>query len=410
MENHTNKVNEIVLNIRSLLDVERIYCIQNDALAGFLYRFIIVIGNTSKDIGNQIQPIVFKLQQEHRGYCFKIYSLTYINTQLKELNVYFLNNCLNENLVFQNLETNLAWAYPIEDRIILSEKIKKSFKRDIERLNSFKKGVAFFRKRENLAQSAFMLHQCFEQGYRILERIVCGKVKVCHSIKNHQAYVLRYLPSFDGMFHIDNEQETTLLDKLDAAYSESRYTHNYQINKQEIEKLAKRLNKFIGEVKRSFNKELCRFKQIASNQETFNSVEMKADNIKDRKLNKHPEKEQMKILEGLKAQILKTGNILKPTQEIWNEKPMYKAEIRMSNEFELILKIESIIQLCVFTLEGEGTYSSETLYEYNSDQPSKHRNSAICTALELVLTMLPKREMISYREILERLVDYESNS
>ena len=82
---------------------------------------------------------------------------------------------------------------------------------------------------------------------------------------------------------------------------------------------------------------------------------------------------------------------------------MRKLEIRVSNEYELILKIESIIRLCIFTLQGEGTYSTSELYKFDSDIPVNHRNAAICTALEFVLPMLPKREIVSYMDILEML-------
>lgn len=131
--------------------------------------------------------------------------------------------------------------------------------------------------------------------------------------------------------------------------------------------------------------------------------------MKNKKAKRQSEKEQLKILNELTAYASRTKGLLKPTKEIWNGEPMYKTEIRMCNEFELILKIESIIRLCVFTLEGEGTYSSETLYNYDSDVPTKQRNSAICTALELVLTMLPKWEIAGYVEMLEKLSAIESD-
>lgn len=111
----------------------------------------------------------------------------------------------------------------------------------------------------------------------------------------------------------------------------------------------------------------------------------------------------MKILNELKEYVERADGLLKPTKEIWNGEPMRKLEIRVSSEYELILKIESIIRLCVFALQGEGTYSTSELYKFDSDIPMKHRNAAICNALEFVLPMLPKREMISYMEILERL-------
>lgn len=127
--------------------------------------------------------------------------------------------------------------------------------------------------------------------------------------------------------------------------------------------------------------------------------------------NDKSKKGPQEILNELKeyAAKAKAKGLLRPTKEIWNGEPMRKLEIRVGNEFELMRKIESIIRLCVFTLEGEGTYSTSELYKFDSDVPIQQRNSAICTALEFVLPMLPKREMAIYMGILERLSAFESD-
>lgn len=110
-----------------------------------------------------------------------------------------------------------------------------------------------------------MLHQTFEQGYRILERFICGRVKICHSIKNHQSYVLKTLDKIGGMFQTESDVDSRLLDLLEDAYSSARYTHGYRITKNELEQLSQRLSLFTKDIKALFHRELSIFKNNIDN-------------------------------------------------------------------------------------------------------------------------------------------------
>lgn len=124
---------------------------------------------------------------------------------------------------------------------------------------------------------------------------------------------------------------------------------------------------------------------------------------------KTKKKKQLKIFKNVQERISKTNGILKLTDEIWDGEPLYKAEIRMHNHYELMLKIQSLIKLCAFTLDGEGTYFTSSLFSQYTDANTEDRNTSVCIVLELILTMLPKREMVCYDEILEMLSEVNNN-
>lgn len=124
---------------------------------------------------------------------------------------------------------------------------------------------------------------------------------------------------------------------------------------------------------------------------------------------KTKKKKQLKIFKNVQERISKTNGVLKLTDEIWDGEPLYKAEIRMRNYYELMLKIQSLIKLCAFTLDGEGTYFTSSLFSQYTDANTEDRNTSVCIVLELILTMLPKREMVCYDEILEILSEVNNN-
>ncbi|MCR8667536.1 hypothetical protein NO995_07580 [Aestuariibaculum sp. M13] len=223
-------------------------------------------------MSEQIIALINSILQQYPDYSCRVFTFSYACSQAQQGNLYFLNYCHEKHLVFKVNEKNQIMALPDTKLTKLIENIKKDFKGDMSRMKAFKKGFHYFREQKQLPQSAFMAHQTFEQGYRILERFICGKTKICHSIKNHQTYVLKSLNKIEGAFHIESDLDSKLLDLLEDAYSSARYTNNYDIGKQDIEQLSQKLGLFIKEVEFLFNYELSNFEQNVkeNNLNTYN--------------------------------------------------------------------------------------------------------------------------------------------
>lgn len=71
---------------------------------------------------------------------------------------------------------------------------------------------------------------------------------------------------------------------------------------------------------------------------------------------KTKKKKQLKTLQDLKELVSKAKGKLKHTDQFWDGEPLQKAEIRMRNYYELLLKIDALIKVCVFTIDGKGSY------------------------------------------------------
>ncbi|GGK20647.1 hypothetical protein GCM10007962_13440 [Yeosuana aromativorans] len=253
------QLNEVIAKIVEAIDVEGIYLNKGTSRNLFRYRINIIMGRSLKVDVEHIMPVINSVFLDYEDFGYRVFTFSHAQSELLHGNLYFLNNCHKKYLVYKTTQNISIWNYPKEEPPKLFEKIKQDFKRDMSRMKSFKKGIQFFRAQRSLSQSAFMMHQTFEQGYRILERFICGKTKICHSIKNHQTYVLNSLNELQGMFLPESDAETGLLDLLEDAYSSARYSHSYKITDRELDQLSQKLGSFIKEIKSLFNEELSVF-------------------------------------------------------------------------------------------------------------------------------------------------------
>ena len=241
IENNTEKAQEqltkIITDIIAIVEVESMYLIQGTLHHSYTCQINIILKLSTKESITCLLPVIQKVFSNQDTFSFRVFSFAYAQEQLLEGNLYFLNNCHPDNLVYQTNHENFIWSYPKRVSGDLVEKIKQNFKRDMSSMKSFTSGMHYFRKENKLTQSAFMIHQSFEQGYRILERFVGGRIKVCHSIKNHQAYVLKSLKDLESMFDVTSTAEMELLDLLEEAYTKARYCPNYRITEKQLDQL-----------------------------------------------------------------------------------------------------------------------------------------------------------------------------
>lgn len=262
------ELNEIIAKIVEVIEVERIYLNKGASHQSFIYRLHIITKASQKDNIEAIRPVLESIFLNKENFTYQVFPFSYVNHELQQGNLYFLNNCHKDNLLYKTPQDTSIWNYPNQDSNKLVEKIKQDFKRDMSRVKSFKKGIYYFRTQNHLSQSAFMMHQAFEQGYRLLEKFICGRVKICHSIKNHQNYVLKSSHKLESMFLVESDAETKLLDVLEDAYSSARYSYNYTITEKELDQLSQKLGLFIKDILCLFKEELCIFKTIGLQDDT----------------------------------------------------------------------------------------------------------------------------------------------
>lgn len=314
----------------------------------FKHRLDILARPSQRDFPEQVRPVIDAIMIPYPDVGYSVFTTNYARKEAQEGNLYFLNNCNRDSIVYKNGGDNSPIILPDMEPTKLYETAKSEFKRNMARMKSFRKGASYFRELGNLPQSAFMLHQTFEQGYRILERFICGRIKICHSIKNHQGYVLKMLDKLGGTFQMESDIDSKLLDLLEDAYSSARYTNSYTITKNELEQLSQKLSLFTKDIKTLFHRELSIFKLNIDNG-IFNH------------------KEELD---------LETPNSHRTTAE------HYARRLEFDNSFEMLCKARSLLLLGVTCLQEDV-------------EPPVHVNGFdynIVEVLQLAIELLPLKE------------------
>ncbi|MBN4082909.1 hypothetical protein JYT50_00825, partial [bacterium AH-315-A23] len=156
--NNSKTLKQITSRILKIVDVERIYLNKGAREHAFEYRLNIITSQLSKDIASQIYPVIEMIFEEYPNYAYRFFSLQFVNQELYNGNLFFLNNCSDEELVYENLHSNSHWAYPLLNYHKVYEKAKSDFKKDICKIKSLKEGIKFYLSRNDFSQTAFMIH------------------------------------------------------------------------------------------------------------------------------------------------------------------------------------------------------------------------------------------------------------
>src|SRR5690606_1016757 len=146
---------------------------------------------------------------------------------LNDNNLFFVYSCQWEHCIYKDAtaEVDVFFEYHLQPKTLSI--IKARFDKEKHKIAAFMDGADFFVKQGNLAQAAFMLHQCMELWYRYAGLFLMGKERKSHSIKELQTYLRAFSPSLGHLFDTEKEEEQQLIKLLDEAYITTRYGNSY---------------------------------------------------------------------------------------------------------------------------------------------------------------------------------------
>lgn len=196
------------------------------------------------------------------------YALLFANELDKQLetgNLLFSSFCTPNHLVYDICQT----AFPLT----LSKRIEKvienaclEFYSGYRRAKSFFKGANFYFDECDYNFSLFMLHQTMEQSLRTIIFAVNNQDIRTHSLIELKQHLKKCAPNLQWFFLDVNEK---LMPLLEGAYSGCRYINNYGVAKTDVELLIGIVQKFLIELKETFEAMLESFipKQFSINNE-----------------------------------------------------------------------------------------------------------------------------------------------
>ncbi len=334
----------------------------------FRFRWNIIIDAPKNDINNKFLPVIQGLFLDHQYHFHNLFSHDYAKTELANGNLYFINHCRTEHLIFGNQEIGFPWN---QHEDLTNEKVQKKIEEDfrtsMEGSFAFQKGFKYFMSNNNLSQAAFMAHQGFELGYRVLEGFLCGKVKICHKIEVHQRFLEKNIHRTRGMFNLEENLEMELLELLDRAYSGSRYENSFHIERDQLDILEQKLESFLDEIRQLFQEEL---------------ELLQTYNTSGKKISVEPQnKEAPNLLDTIRQLSKENFAMMRPANRR-TKKGYYLNHVYVHSHFSIFYTLKSTLNVCILALDEQCDMTLDI----------KNIKEDVKTVLEFAKNLIPLEE------------------
>ncbi len=179
------------------------------------------------------------------------HGMDYLNTELEEGN-YFFTDIIKEGIrLYHSKKYVLSKPRPL----LIQNRIKKAelyFEKWIKGANSFLIDYQHGFDRADYSKAAFELHQAAERYYMTMLLVFTDYKPKTHDLDELHVKACRQDARFKAVFPRQTEEEERMFNLLKKAYIDSRYKIAYEIKKEELEYLSKRV-----ELLRDLTEEVC---------------------------------------------------------------------------------------------------------------------------------------------------------
>lgn len=341
-------ITKLVSKIVKQVNVNRVYLIIGDNESHSQYSFIIIIEDMAKRFKWRVKEILNESLKEYTNYSAHFFTLHYIQNVTSEGNTFFLNHCTTEKLIYYHHNYNEGWLFHNVNLSTFIIKARENFLNQEEKILGFKKGADLFLEEKNYGHAAFMLHQTIEHSFLAAEYFLMGKTFTGHLISDHQTFMGNVHKEFENIFPRENETNTNLLNKLNRAYSDSRYTFNYQIKIEQILEINKRAEVLIQLLKAYVEAEIKRCERLLKRKTTNQRIENK--DFKNEPKIKNIENDESVLK---KIQKLGKENFMTLTPIGGIRKGYYLNYARVYDYLELFSLLQSTLNVCILALEEQ---------------------------------------------------------
>ncbi len=382
---------KLLLCIVKSVNVNHVYLLKRTHESTPEYSFIIIIEEMAKRFKKRARATLEELFAGHSEYDFYLFTLHIISKETNNGTTFFLNNCTEENLVYYNNIYDKQWLFKHVDLHSIVETSKQNFLKEKERITSFNKGASLFLKEKNYGQAAFMLHQSIELGFMVAERYLMGFSFKGHLISDHQNFIGNVAPEFGSLFPRSNEEETTLLNKLNNAYTKTRYALNFKISKEQVLSIEKKSEKLMDLLAVTIEAEIAKCKNV------LRSVYFSEDNSSSIPTSQKPKSDSSKLEEiyQLSKQNLK---LLSPIGAI--QEGYYLNYVRVYDYVQLFDTLKSLLNVCILALDEQQDYTINI----------SNKESDVKKVLEFSKNLIPLEEGNYLDRMRELILSKEDNS
>ena len=163
-----------------------------------------------------------------------------VNRQLEEGRYFFSDIKKQGILLYDNEEFELAKARVLSSRE-RSKIAQLGYDHWFDKGSKFLLGAQFYLGRAFWNEAAFLLHQATESFYNTILLVFSGYKPKLHDIKKLRKRTNGYHKDLFKAFPLNTSDQRECFDLLRRAYIEARYSKDYEISKEQLEYLMRRI-------------------------------------------------------------------------------------------------------------------------------------------------------------------------
>jgi predicted nucleotidyltransferase len=175
--------------------------------------------------------------------CIITHNIQYVNEMLRQGQYFFSDISKEGILIYDSKKSELEKVKKKKSPEERQKKAAKDFENWYKSANSFWISFKNAFDRDDYIHAAFQLHQVVERLYSAILLVFTTYRPKLHDIKKLGKLAAAHDPKLITVFPKGTDEEIRLFNLLKSAYVDSRYDENYNITREELEWLAKRVNK-----------------------------------------------------------------------------------------------------------------------------------------------------------------------
>lgn len=327
-------------------------------------------GNHSTSMEDKIMEMKSNFEPDHQ-YTIVIYPMSYAISLFKEYNLFFIQHCQKENLIYQLKDSSME-ELEVEDLEFTFENISEQF--DNQLLSCFYYYDAALENRDdgNLVKALINLQAYHKSLFDIAALFHLGYKFKTGSILELQNLMAPYDKKLGNIYNKHSNEELQLLKLLDQVSGEATLL-NSTLNENQIELLIAKASRTREATVELFSSQIKAAKLSFEKFDKLRTLTQTEKNQDYQKIRQHVQQ-----LVNRKIMELRPGH----------NKTYYKSNIKIDGPADILYHISAMLKVCITALGRENT----------SNLPNSNMN--IQTTLEHILQLLPFEEV----ECLERII------
>ena len=240
---HAHLLMLITNELLDFINADSVYYSLDNTAGGPEIIFSIFMHRDGTQIEADLFAVADRVFKPYPEIAYQILSCDYAEDALRKGNLFLLRHCTLGQLAFANPSADHAF-YPEEATVSkLVRRASKHFKKRMEKVDAYLLDVPRAIKYENELEAAFIIHEAMQLLYKTATYFIMGRQYGAKSIAAQQLHLSKFAPSLSNLFQIGQEEESDLLEKLDACYWSYKRKQVHNVKLPDLEKLQEKVER-----------------------------------------------------------------------------------------------------------------------------------------------------------------------